>query len=64
MNYSPLLAPVVALVAWSIVVMVWMAIARGREFRRLGISRSTIPPGSRGTVDAASNILVTVGSAR
>jgi hypothetical protein len=48
MHYSPLIAPVVALVAWSLVVMVWMAIARGREFRRLGISRSSIPAGSRG----------------
>ena len=48
MSYSPLVAPVVALVAWTLVVMAWMAIARGREFRRLGISRSTIPPGSRG----------------
>ena len=48
MEYSPLVAPVVALVGWSLVMMVWMAIARGREFKRLGISRSTIPPGSRG----------------
>lgn len=47
-HYSPLLAPVVVLVAWTLVMMVWMAIARGREFKRLGISRSTIPPGSRG----------------
>ena len=48
MNYSPMVAPVVALVAWTLVVMTWMAIARGREFRRLGITRSTIPPGARG----------------
>ena len=48
MQYSPLVAPVVALVAWSLVVMIWMAVARGREFRRLGISRSSIAPGSRG----------------
>ena len=48
MTYSSLLAPVVALVAWTLVMMTWMAIARGREFRRLGIGRSTIPPGSRG----------------
>ena len=47
-DYSPLLAPVVVLVAWTLVMMLWMAIARGREFRRLGISRSNIPPGSRG----------------
>jgi hypothetical protein len=49
MKYSPLLGPVVALVAWSIVVMFWMAVARAREFRRLGITRSTIPDGSRGS---------------
>ena len=48
MEHSPLLAPVVALVAWTLVMMVWMAIARGREFRRLGISRSNIPAGARG----------------
>ena len=48
MEASPLLGPVVALVAWSLVVMVWMAVARAREFKRLGISRGTIPAGSRG----------------
>jgi hypothetical protein len=48
MDYSPLIAPVVALVAWSLVVMGWMAAARGREFRRLGINRAAIAPGSRG----------------
>jgi len=48
MEISPLLGPVVALVAWSIVVMLWMAVARAREFRRLGITRSNIPDGSRG----------------
>ena len=48
MQPSPLLGPVVALVAWSLVMMVWMAVARGREFKRLGISRSNIPNGARG----------------
>ena len=48
MPYSPILAPVVALVAWSIVIMFWMGIARAKEFRRLGISRGDIPAGSRG----------------
>lgn len=46
--YSPILAPVVALVAWSIVVMLWMVVSRFAEFRRLGISFSNIPPGARG----------------
>ena len=46
--YSPILVPVVALVAWTLVVLVWMMIVRGREFRRLGISFANIPRGSRG----------------
>ena len=49
MNYSPILAPVVALVAWTLVVMVWMAIARRRAFAQLGINWSNIPRGSRGS---------------
>ena len=48
MHYSSILAPVVALVAWSIIVMLWMVVTRFAEFRRLGISFATIPPGSRG----------------
>jgi hypothetical protein len=48
MHYSPLLAPVVALVAWTLVVMIWMMVARYREFKRLGINGSNIPAGSRG----------------
>jgi hypothetical protein len=48
MHYSPILAPVVALVAWSILVMLWMLAARFAEFRRLGINFGNIPPGARG----------------
>lgn len=48
MNYSPILAPVVALVAWSLVMLVWTAIARRRAFAQMGISWGTIPRGSRG----------------
>jgi hypothetical protein len=48
MNISPLLGPIVALVAWSILIMIWMMIARGAEFRRLGIDLDNIPDGSRG----------------
>ena len=48
MNYSPILAPVVALIAWSLIVMFWMVITRFREFQRLGITFDNIPPGSRG----------------
>ena len=48
MQYSPLLAPLVALVAWTLVVMLWMLVARMREFRRMGITLGTIPAGARG----------------
>ena len=37
MQYSPLLAPVVALVAWTLVVMVWMAFTRLPAMKRAGI---------------------------
>jgi hypothetical protein len=48
MHHSPILAPVVALVAWSILVMLWMLVTRVAEFRRLGITPTTIPDGARG----------------
>ena len=48
MNYSPILAPVVALVAWTLLVMLWMVVTRMSEFRRLGVSLGTVPAGSRG----------------
>ena len=48
MEYSPLLVPVVALVGWTLIVMIWMMAARMREFRRLGVTFRNIPDGSRG----------------
>src|SRR3954449_3047822 len=45
MNHSPLLAPIVALVAWSLVMYVWMYVARLGAMRRTGISAK----GMRGT---------------
>ena len=48
MEYSPILLPVVALVAWTLLVMLWMTVARMAEFRRLGVSFGNIPAGSRG----------------
>ena len=48
MPYSPILVPVVALVAWTLLVMLWMFITRGAEFRRLGITFGNMPRGSRG----------------
>jgi hypothetical protein len=49
MEYSPLIAPVVALVAWSLVMLVWTAVARRAAFKRKGITLGTIPAGSRGS---------------
>lgn len=48
MEYSPLLGPVVALVAWTLVIMAWMAITRFAAFKQMGINLGNIPPGSRG----------------
>src|SRR5512139_2700281 len=48
MEYSPILMPVVALVAWTLLVMLWMLVSRMSEFRRLGVSFGNIPAGSRG----------------
>jgi hypothetical protein len=45
MHYSPILAPVVALVAWSLIMQVWMYAARIPAMRRAGISLK----GRRGT---------------
>jgi len=36
--YSPILAPVVALVAWTLVMMLWMIVTRFAAMRRKGIS--------------------------
>jgi hypothetical protein len=47
-EYSPILAPVVALVAWTLVIMVWMMVARRRAFAAMGITWGNIPRGSRG----------------
>ena len=30
MEYSPILAPIVALVAWSLIMLLWLAVARRR----------------------------------
>ena len=38
MDMSPLLAPVVALVAWTLVMLVWMAVSRGMAAKKAGIA--------------------------
>lgn len=45
MHFSPLLGPVVALVGWSLVMYVWLYVARIGAMRRKGISAK----GTRGT---------------
>jgi hypothetical protein len=45
MHYSPLLAPVVALVAWTLVVMVWMAVTRLPAMKKAGIDVSKVVGG-------------------
>jgi len=50
MHYSPILAPVVALVAWSLVMQVWLYAARFAEMKRAGISL-------KGRVGARGNAL-------
>jgi hypothetical protein len=49
MEYSPILAPVVALVAWTLVMMVWMVITRFSYFRRVGMTLGKLPRGARGS---------------
>lgn len=44
MHISPLIAPVVALVAWSLVMLIWLAVKR----RPFVSNRGDIPPGTRG----------------
>jgi hypothetical protein len=48
MSYSPILVPVVALVAWTFVVMAWMGISRFGAFKKMGVTLENIPAGSRG----------------
>ena len=48
MNYSPILIPVVALVAWTLLIMLWMLVTRLGEFKRLGVTLTNIPDGARG----------------
>ena len=38
MFYSPILAPIVALVAWTLLIMAWMVLARFAAMKRKGIS--------------------------
>ena len=48
MNYSPILAPVVALVAWTLMVMAWMLLTRIPAMKKAGITLGTARRGGRG----------------
>jgi hypothetical protein len=45
MTYSPLLVPVVALVAWTLLVMLWMAATRLPAMKKAGIDVGTLVGG-------------------
>ncbi|HXG82319.1 MAG TPA: MAPEG family protein [Sphingomicrobium sp.] len=45
MTYSPLLPPVVALVAWTLIVCVWMALTRLPAMKKAGIDLGTLVGG-------------------
>ena len=49
MERPEILLPVAVLVAWSLIVMLWMVATRLPAMRKAGISLSSAPPGSRGS---------------
>ena len=48
MPNSPILAPVVALIGWTLIMMAWMMVARFRAMKAKGLSLASAPAGSRG----------------
>jgi hypothetical protein len=49
--HSPILAPVVALVAWSLVVMVWMVVTRIPAMKKAGIDLRKVRGSRPGVLD-------------
>jgi uncharacterized MAPEG superfamily protein len=45
---SPILAPAAALVLWSLLMLVWLAVTRLPAMGKAGIDLKTAPPGGRG----------------
>lgn len=43
-----ILAPAAALVCWSLVMLIWMAITRGIAAKKAGVNLATAPAGGRG----------------
>jgi hypothetical protein len=53
MEYSPILAPVVALVAWTLVVMLWMFATRIPAMKKAGISLNGMVGGRGANLEGA-----------
>ena len=53
--HSPILAPVVALVGWTIVMLFWAIIARMPELRRLGVDMTTVRGSKPGGLDGVAS---------
>jgi hypothetical protein len=51
MHHSPILQPVLALIAWSLVMLVWMVVARLPAMKRAGIDVNKISGGHPGALD-------------
>ncbi len=51
MQHSPLLAPVVALVAWSLVMLIWLVVARLPAMKKAGIDLKTRVGSKPGALD-------------
>ena len=51
MTYDPLLGPIVALVAWSIVMLCWMVVTRMPALKKVGIDLSTLVGSKPGALD-------------
>ena len=48
MEPSPILAPVVALIGWSLIMMLWMVVTRLPAMKAKGLTLGNVPAGSRG----------------
>jgi hypothetical protein len=48
---SPILAPALALVAWTLVMLVWMVVARMPAMKKAGIDVNTVSGGHPGALD-------------
>ena len=53
--HSPILAPVVALVGWTINMLFWAIIARMPELRRLGVDMTTMRGSKPGGLDGVAS---------